>query len=634
MTYRPDIDGLRAIAVLSVILFHFFDMDGFNGFIGVDIFFVISGYLITNIIYSDIVGQKFSLAHFYERRARRILPALTLVILSSSLIGYFLFLPEEGIPFAKSIVATSLFGSNFLFLSESGYFDSAALVKPLLHTWSLAIEEQFYIFFPIILWLIRSLSKNKILSTLCLLALASFTFNILYIYHFDDQESAFYMLITRAWELLIGSILVFAPKGKVKKQNGLAWCGVLLIILAMFLPADLEKFPGLFAILPTMGTAILLYSGSNFESRSKPHTLLSHRHCVFVGKISYSLYLWHWPIYVFAQYYWINEIAPPVLMLLIGFCFILSYLSWRFVEQPFRASNNVFNRKKIFALSFATIVASALSGVLLYSFYEKTQESSQHNTSPQIIKNIITIGSDTITIFGESTDDADAGIALWGDSHAHALIPAITHKVDDMGITGIALSKNDYLVPDAFCGVIAHKNGCQDKTEEQLEYLTSHPKIQTVVIAHRWEAWVGNWKKKALDQDAVSIMRKDSLISIINKLDSAGKRVIIVMQIPEIRQIPPNIDIASTIERINRIKRDIDLRPTLSAYQDKMKNSFDLMNTIQDDTDAMVIWPHDILCDNTYCSVVRDGKTLYKDDDHLSYDGARLVAPLIEKYIR
>jgi hypothetical protein len=304
------------------------------------------------------------------------------------------------------------------------------------------------------------------------------------------------------------------------------------------------------------------------------------------------------------------------------------------VEQPFRASNNAFNSKKIFTLSFAAIVASALSGILLYSFYEKTQENAQHNTLPQITQNIITIGSDTITIFGGSTDDADARIALWGDSHAHALIPAITHKVDDMGITGIALSKNDYLVPDDFCGVIAHKKGCRNKTEEQLEYLVLNQEIQTVVIVHRWEAWVGIWKKKALDQDAVSIMRKDSLISIINRLNNAGKRVIIVMQIPEITQIPPNIDIASTIERINRIKRDIDLRPTLSAYQDKMKGSFDLMNTIQDDTDAIVIWPHDILCDDTYCSVVRDGKTLYKDDDHLSYDGARLVAPLIEKYIR
>ena len=275
MHYRPDIDGLRAVAVWLVVLYHFQRRFEINGYMGVDIFFVISGFLITSIIQSGISNNKFSITDFYFRRIRRILPALCAVLSCTVIFSYFLFLPINYLSYAKSLIATVGFSSNIFFLHEAGYFDRDAVFKPLLHTWSLGVEEQFYIIFPVLLILFNQHFKKKVGLLILLLALISLSLNILFIYK-GFQATAFYMLPMRAWELSIGSLLVLLKWPQLKKLwhiEILSCAAVIILFTGVLLPINLQDFPGVYALFPTIGTAILIYCGSVSQNTFLPNYL-------------------------------------------------------------------------------------------------------------------------------------------------------------------------------------------------------------------------------------------------------------------------------------------------------------------------------------------------------------------------
>lgn len=367
MKYRPEIDGLRAVAVLPVILFHAGYSVFSGGFVGVDVFFVISGYLITGIILAEIVDGKFSISGFYERRARRILPALFLVMAACLPFAWHWLLPQELKNFSQSLVAVSLFSSNFLFWLTSDYFDTASEFKPLLHTWSLAVEEQYYLLFPIFLYFAWRLGRRWLLGILLCIALASLAaaHRIAPI----EPPLAFYLPVTRVWELLLGSMVAIVAADQRHLELGagwrqaLGWAGAGLLVGSMLVFDKQTPFPSLFTLAPTIGTALLIL----FATADMPvGRALRTRLLVGVGLISYSAYLWHHPLFAFARHRSLSEPSAPVYGGLALLSVALAYLSWRYVEKPFRTKGN-FTRRQIFALAGAgslVFMAVGLAGHL------------------------------------------------------------------------------------------------------------------------------------------------------------------------------------------------------------------------------------------------------------------------------
>jgi peptidoglycan/LPS O-acetylase OafA/YrhL len=347
LKYRAEIDGLRALAVVPVILFH----AGFElfsgGFVGVDVFFVISGYLITTILIEDLESQRFSLVNFYERRARRILPALFFVMFVCIPFAWMWMYSAQMKDFSQSLVAVSLFASNILFWREFGdYFDTAAEEKPLLHTWSLAVEEQYYVLFPIFLILAWRFGKNRVFWMIVVMAAISL---LLSEWGWRNKATAnFYLAPTRAWELFAGSITAFiVQKQGVQKNNALALLGLSAIVFSVFFYDETIPFPSVYALVPVLGVVLLVLYADKETLVAK---FLSTKVFVGIGLISYSAYLWHQPLFVFARI--LSEKDPTVLLMgtLSMLSIALAFLSWRFIEKPFRRSE-IVSRMHIFLAS-------------------------------------------------------------------------------------------------------------------------------------------------------------------------------------------------------------------------------------------------------------------------------------------
>lgn len=380
MKYRPDIDGLRCVAILSVLAFHLTPAHVPGGFVGVDVFFVISGYLISTILFSEISQASFSVLGFYERRVRRIFPALFCMLIVVSAAASFLLLPGEFVDYAKSAMAATLSSSNFYFWRHSNYFDSAASY-PLLNTWSLAVEEQFYILFPIFLVIVRRFFPRRLKLGVVALFLASLAASAVIVHR--NEAAAYYMPYTRAWELLLGTIISLWRLPRFKSawlRQAAALAGIGMIGYAAFLYTAATPFPGLAALVPCAGAALIIVAGES--GASLVGQLLSARPIVFIGLISYSLYLWHWPLIVlnnlglsvnFSGY------VPPMLAAYLSsqttnkaaeilLSFALAILSWRYVERPFRAYPRRLGRRPLFALAAASAAVLLLcSGAIVYA---------------------------------------------------------------------------------------------------------------------------------------------------------------------------------------------------------------------------------------------------------------------------
>ena len=362
--YRPEVDGLRAIAVLPVIFFHA-GFSGFSGgFVGVDIFFVISGYLITSILLSEITSGEFSFAQFYERRARRILPALYLVCLLCIPFAWFFSPPSSMKDFGQSLGAVVAFSSNFLFWVENGYFDTSSELKPLLHTWSLAVEEQFYVFFPPLLLLLTRLKKRSNLLLICTAGIVSL-FAAEY-GHMMQWTSVFWLLPFRAWELLIGSFVAVAVfnNNRITGRAGqiFSYAGLLLISLSVLLFSEQIRTPSVWILIPTLGTALIL--SSDLE-KSILFRILACRFMVFLGLLSYSAYLFHQPILAFARQVYGTDLGYLILFFCIGLTFLCAGLSYRFVETPFR-NKRLIGLNVLVAVLALTTIALGTTGVFIH----------------------------------------------------------------------------------------------------------------------------------------------------------------------------------------------------------------------------------------------------------------------------
>jgi peptidoglycan/LPS O-acetylase OafA/YrhL len=397
LKYRSEIDGLRAIAVIPVILFH----AGFElfsgGFVGVDVFFVISGYLITTILIEDIENNRFSIVNFYERRARRILPALFFVMLVCIPFAWMWMLPNQFKDFSQSLVAVSLFASNILFWRESGYFDAAAEEKPLLHTWSLTVEEQYYFLFPIFLILTWRFGKNKVFWMIVLFSVVSL---LLSEWGWRNKANAnFFLFPTRAWELLAGSITAFIVQRRgVQSNNLLSLLGLAAIFYSIFVYDETTPFPSLYALVPVVGVSLLLLFA---DKKTLVAKLLSLKALVSIGLISYSAYLWHQPLFAFARIRMLDDPNVMTMTLLSVVSLILAFFSWRFIEQPFREKNN-FDRLYVFKFSVGGIIF-----FLLIGYFGHVSNGFEKISKIMIERNIA------------------SNIYVIGDSHGSHLIPGL-----------------------------------------------------------------------------------------------------------------------------------------------------------------------------------------------------------------
>ena len=449
LKYRPDIDGLRCVAVLSVFIFHLMPWRMPGGFVGVDVFFVISGYLISAIMFSEIASRQFSVLRFYERRVRRILPALFAMLLVITVVMSVLLLPIEFSEYAKSVLAATFSASNFFFWTRSGYFDNPTS-NPLLHTWSLAVEEQFYILFPIFLVITRRFAPQKLKHGVVALFLISLAASAIVVR--QHPSAAFYMPYTRAWELLLGTIISLGlfPRFRARwYREAATLVGIGLVGYSVFRFSSQTPFPGLAALVPCVGTAIIIAAGES--GVSLVGQALSLRPIVFVGLISYSLYLWHWPLIVLNGYGVSVSILSRLPHILTAHmspqtmnraadlivAFVLATLSWRFVERPFRSRPRRIERKPLFIASAAVMAVLSIAAIAIVEaqgfpgrFPARAVQLASANaghvspTLGRLGNCVITEGNQESVFTSDACMKTAAGrdtYLLVGDSHAGAL---------------------------------------------------------------------------------------------------------------------------------------------------------------------------------------------------------------------
>jgi peptidoglycan/LPS O-acetylase OafA/YrhL len=529
MDYRQEIDGLRALAVLPVILFHAGFETFSGGFVGVDVFFVISGYLITTVILAELEQGKFSIVNFYERRARRILPALFLVIFVCIPFAWLWLLPSDMKDFSQSLVAVSVFASNILFWHQSGYFDTEAELKPLLHTWSLAVEEQFYLLFPLFLMLFWKLGKRYVLVMLGLTFFASFSVSEWAAY--AKPSAAFYLFLTRGWELLIGALAAFYLSkangrtfDKVASEFG-GYLGVVLILTAVFVYTKATPFPGFYALVPTLGTVLIILFATQKTTVGK---FVGNKVFVGLGLISYSAYLWHQPLFAFAKYKSFSQPSYIVFLSLSVFALILAYFSWKFIEVPFRKNGSI-TRKKFFSLAlFFTLLFvfigyfghirngfenrfnRVLSGDIGHIEFYKYINKKYFDCEPKSIAERALKLDDFIRC--KQSKQGTPEIILLGDSHAEHLFLGLAEYITNKNIAFYIFGEKPYVEVKDFNHIF--------------DEILSNNKPQHIILTMHY---IGH-----LDAQGSGLY--DGFKRTVKSLIKAGKSVTLVGDVPRFNQ--------------------------------------------------------------------------------------------------
>jgi peptidoglycan/LPS O-acetylase OafA/YrhL len=425
LRYRADIDGMRAVAVIAVVLFHAFPKVLPGGFAGVDAFFVISGYLITSIIVGGLDGDGFSFADFYARRVRRLFPALIVVLIATLAAGFWILLPSALASLAKNAMASAFFSANLMLWSETGYFDIDAKFKPLLHLWSLGIEEQFYLAWPLALWLtVRRWRTALIVGTI----IGSFTLNIALIDKYP--EATFYLPFTRIWELIAGALLVgLSVKSTPLREVAFPIFACVGSILVFTLTDSHTQFPGWAALAPVAVTAAAILSEGSVCNR----LLLSNPTAVFIGKISYPLYLWHWPLLVFGRIYPLRPLTAPETVGLILAAFVLAWLTYALIEKPFRFRQLLGVRTALAGMATAVLVAAfvLVKPPRLPGEIQQLVDTSVGAPEWREHKCFLMRGDQRLDFTSACVDEERPLVALWGDSAAASLMPGLRDLQSD-----------------------------------------------------------------------------------------------------------------------------------------------------------------------------------------------------------
>ncbi|MGV0999023.1 MAG: acyltransferase family protein [Fluviibacter sp.] len=662
--YRPDIDGLRAVGVLAVVAFHAFPTWMKGGFIGVDIFFVISGYLISTILFEGLEKGTFTFGEFYARRIRRIFPALIMVLVTCFAFGWFSLLADEYKQLGKHIAAGAAFVANLFYWQESGYFDNAAETKPLLHLWSLGIEEQFYIVWPLLLWLAWK-GRFNLFTLTVLVALISFVLNIRGLS--DDKVKIFFLPQTRFWELLCGSLLAWlslykegayatiraktdrwlataiyrekpADAGKTL-SNVVSWLGLLLLLYGFWRIDKNLAFPGKWALIPVAGTVLIIAAGAKaWVNRA----ILSHKIAVWFGLISFPLYLWHWPLLSFARIVEGEMPSRNIRIAAVLISVVLAWLTYRLVERPIRCGEH--GKVKISALIFVM----TLVGYVGYSCYSHdglpfrafNQQFLTYSASIQVpsrSKECFDIPNAYKKSEGWFCDlgmpEAPIAYFLYGDSHALSLLPAFERfaidnklRVQFAGTSGCPslLGIQSMRGEDGI-----EKHNCKELNERIFHHVEKLG-IKTVILANRWTYYtesisrpnefnpIAKEEKSKIDKSSSTTDLIWAMNNTVQRYSAIGVKVIFIADNPQQTYEPKDIlRKGSGIE-----SKYLKMSVSLDEHQKNQK----AVNEALRDTGAKVINFDDLLCLNDICPLVANEKFLYSDDDHLSVAGSFFIS--------
>jgi peptidoglycan/LPS O-acetylase OafA/YrhL len=621
--YREDIDWLRAIAVLAVVAFHFEAPAVFGGFVGVDIFFVISGYLITGIIQSELQGGAFSFARFYERRVRRLLPALYAMAALTAIPSFHYLLTSERAEFFRSVAAVVTFTSNFFFWFQTGYFDHAAVEKPLLHTWSLAVEEQFYLALPLMLWALSRVARGRRIAlpaALGALGLASFALSI-WLMNSDGSANAFFMSPPRAWEFLIGGVV--ASPGFPLLRHPLAQQiarGVALVLIAIpiFSLRQGPGFPGFNALAPCVGAAMFIWSGTGVPSlkRSATSPLGVVR---FFGQISYSLYLWHWPLFTFARFSRTSLVLDAIDKLaLFALTVMISYLSWRFIEQPFRERKLAPTRAAAFRIAgLATVVllAGSAFGIVLSRTPSgadraalQLESYSAYNYQP-----LYRFGSCFAPergVFGESCLALATGKTnwlLWGDSLAAHYFHGL-RKATDPQTVNIVQATQAACMPTL--NAAAQGNASCRRFAAQMDDFFGGRKPDLVIMSADWLEYARPPRFDGMIAD---------LKQTISRLNELGMAVVLLGPAVQFRERLPSMLMRAQLRQIEARPEDFVL-PDIFALDRSMKTALPAQAKFS------YVSVVDAICPARQCPLTVDGGIpLSWDHAHLTAEGAAYV---------
>ncbi len=640
--YRPDVDGLRAIAVGAVVLFHAGVAPIRGGFVGVDVFFVISGYLITTIIAREALEGRFTVAGFYVRRVRRIFPALFYMLWAVGLVATLVLMPADYNEFGESVSATALFTSNLFFWIKSGYFDAAADIKPLLHTWSLAVEEQFYLLFPLLMAaIVTRLRWWRLL--IAAIALVSFAVGVWEVAH--HPAGAFYSPFARAWELLLGSLIAVGAVPPIRSKplrEAAAALGLGLILFAVFAYTPATPFPGVAALSPCLGAALLIHADA--EHPTIAGRIISVKPMVWLGLISYSLYLWHWPVLVFARYILMRPLQPAEMAALVAASVLLAYLSWRFVERPFRRGNA--RRAALFGVAGAMMLVATLFGAWAHLGHGLPQRlpgpalrlaAAADDINPYRAAcdrtSVERLRKGDACILGDPKAAAPT-FALMGDSFGDALMPAVVEAAKEHGRKGLMLTYSGCL---SLIGVNQDTPGCRAFLDAAVDLIRRTPSIDRVIIVDRWTTSVigtrfGAWPQTEIFiTDARSPERSyaENPRAVTRGLAAttqalAPRKVFLVGYLPEQAVDIPRAEALASWYRfppepgVAREAYDRRQAPVHAVLEPpKAAKTYDVLDAAP------------FLCDARRCPAMRDGVVLYSDDNHVSASGARSIRALL-----
>jgi peptidoglycan/LPS O-acetylase OafA/YrhL len=661
MTYRADIDGLRAIAVLAVIFYHFHLLTGFGGgYVGVDIFFVISGYLIGGIIIDETANGTFSYTRFYTRRIKRLFAAFMVVGVAAMALGWWLLLPADYKAEAKSLVASTVFLSNVIFYRDAGYFDAASVTKPLLHTWSLGVEEQFYLFFPLLMRLaVRSgrMGVPIMLSVAGLLSLVNAQ-HLLAV----DPTASFYLLPPRAWELLLGAAVaqplireLSVPAPLIRMLNYVALAAVLFPIVFY---SDATPFPGLTALPCCIGTAWLLWSG-----RCGTTTLiqkgLSARIPVGIGRISYSLYLWHWPIYVFIAYYQAGEIGWLARSVALSLTFGFAFLSWRLVEQPIR-----YSRLSPPAVFVGAFIGSCVLAGLGYAIWRS--DGAPKRLSEQT-RAIAYAAEDFFKPANRCWPDGDSALPdvsycrigavntpdrflVWGDSHARAIRDGLDQVATEHGLGGLLVYAGgcmpafDMRKQESATGPRSD-NACAAQNTHVKAMLARPNGIKKVLLVGRWAYYsegqgVGMDRQNLIQitpangsagsahgsRDQAAIFAQ-ALTDTVHWLRERGYEVYLLEDSPEIPDFSSrklfqvvrggHASVQDSLTNFGTVAR--------SEVERRQQHSEEAMKTAAAQEHATILTTRDLFCHGEYCSAWSGSRPVYFDNNHITGTTSRSI---------
>jgi peptidoglycan/LPS O-acetylase OafA/YrhL len=621
-----------------------------GGFVGVDVFFVISGFLITGLLQQEIDSGRFSLARFYERRVRRLLPALCAMLIGTSAAAAWLLLPTDLLAFGRSVLATGAFASNILFWQESGYFGRAAEEIPLLHTWSLAVEEQFYILFPLFLVYVATRRGRRYVVATALVSAVTFVLSVVLVT--TDRDAAFYLAPARAWELGLGALLALGavPSSRHRTvRTVVAALGSVAIAVSVMAYSAATVFPGVAALLPCLGAAAIIWAGTG--GHNLVGDALSARPVVLVGLVSYSLYLWHWPALALSRYYAVRDLTPVETTIVVAVAAVVAVVSWRYVERPFRGKSGWLERKQLFGVALATTggLAAIGAGVIVSNGWPARLDGDVRRVaegSTDRRPHDWDCGGATVAAVsrGELCRIGAAGTTaptflLWGDSHARVMIDAVGPVADRHGVSGLAAVRTR--CPPLLGVRRVHRDDSEDCAAFNaavIQYLTGATHVKDVVLAARWALAAEGVR----DQPGETVLIVDpasneaslaenrrvfprSMRRSVQTLAALGKRVWIVASVPEV-----GWDVPSVLARSQRFDRPAPPAPSRVQFLVRQANVDVTLGALDALPGVQVLRPGSVLCTGERCEVQRAGRALYFDSHHLSLTGTALLEPMFD----